>query len=51
MQYMTYEKLLRLRTGGESILAKAVTFCTNDQERIFECVAGGVLALGKVKIK
>ncbi|CAG7725355.1 unnamed protein product [Allacma fusca] len=45
MQFMTYEKLLRLRTGGDGVLAKAVTFCTNDQERIFECVSGGVLVI------
>ncbi len=46
MQYMTYEKMLRLRNGGDKVLSQAITFCTNDQERIFECVAGGVLAFG-----
>lgn len=46
MQFMTYEKMLRLRSGGDRVLSRAITFCTNDQERIFECVAGGVLAFG-----
>lgn len=46
MQFMTYEKMLRLRNGGDKVLSQAITFCTNDQERIFECVAGGVLAFG-----
>ena len=31
LQYMVYEKMLKLRNGGDSILAKAITFCTNDQ--------------------
>lgn len=46
MQYLTYDKMLRLRNGGDNILSKTITFCTNDQERIFECVSGGVLAVG-----
>ncbi|CAL8122454.1 unnamed protein product [Orchesella dallaii] len=44
LQLMTYEKMLRLRHGGDKVLSKAITFCTNDQERIAECVSGGVMA-------
>jgi len=46
MQLMMYEKMLRLKTGGEKILSQTLTFCSNDQQRIFECVTGGVLAVG-----
>jgi len=47
IQCMIYDKMLRLRNGGEAVLSQAITFCTNDQERIFECVTGGVLAFGQ----
>ena len=35
LQYMVYEKMLKLRNGGDSILAKAITFCTNDQVSLY----------------
>ncbi|ODM95653.1 Multidrug resistance-associated protein 9 [Orchesella cincta] len=44
LQLMTYEKMLRLRHGGDKVLSQAITFITNDQERIAECVTGGVMA-------
>lgn len=46
MQFMTYEKMLRLRNGGDNVLSKTIMFVTSDQERIFECVSGAVLAVG-----
>jgi len=47
LQYMAYEKMLKLRNGGEAVLSQCITFCTNEQERIFECVFSGVLAIGE----
>jgi hypothetical protein len=46
LQYMAYGKMLKLRNGGEGVLSQCITFCTNEQERIFECVFSGVLAIG-----
>lgn len=40
--------MLLLRSGGERALGQVITFCTNEQERVFEAVHMGVLILGKV---
>ncbi|KAG8233856.1 hypothetical protein J437_LFUL006879 [Ladona fulva] len=46
LQLLIYKKMLLLHSGGEKALSQVLTFCTNEQERIFEAVAMGVLILG-----
>jgi hypothetical protein len=47
MQHLIYKKILLLRSGGEKILGQVLTFCTNEQERLFEACHMGVLLFGK----
>jgi hypothetical protein len=47
MQHLVYKKMLLLRSGGEKILGQVLTFCTNEQERLFEACHMGVLLFGK----
>ncbi|XP_071446221.1 ATP-binding cassette sub-family C member 5-like [Hetaerina americana] len=46
LQFLIYKKMLLLHSGGEKALSQVITFCTNEQERIFEAVSMGVLILG-----
>ncbi|KAK3927988.1 Multidrug resistance-associated protein 5 [Frankliniella fusca] len=46
IQHLVYKKMLLLRSGGERALGQVITFCTNEQERIFEAAHMGVLILG-----
>ncbi|KAJ4445532.1 hypothetical protein ANN_12212 [Periplaneta americana] len=46
MQHLIYKKMLLLRSGGEKVLGQVLTFCTNEQERLFEACHMGVLLLG-----
>lgn len=50
VQHLVYKKMLLLRSGGEKALGQVITFCTNEQERVFEAVHMGVLILGKITI-
>ena len=47
VQHLIYKKMLLLRSGGEKILGQVLTFCTNEQERLFEACHMGILLLGK----
>lgn len=47
MQHLIYKKTLLLRSGGEKILGQVLTFCTNEQERLFEACHMSVVLLGK----
>ncbi|XP_046389738.1 ATP-binding cassette sub-family C member 5-like [Ischnura elegans] len=46
LQYMVYQKLLKMRSPNDQLLGKVVNMCTNDQERLCEAVAAGVLIIG-----
>ncbi|GLH12006.1 Multidrug resistance-associated protein 5 [Gryllus bimaculatus] len=46
MQFLVYKKMLMLRSGGERVLGQILTFCTNEQERLFEACHMGVLMFG-----
>lgn len=46
IQHLVYKKMLLLRSGGERALGQVITFCTNEQERVFEAAHMGVLILG-----
>ncbi|XP_034256173.1 multidrug resistance-associated protein 5-like [Thrips palmi] len=46
IQHLVYKKMLLLRSGGERTLGQIITFCTNEQERVFEAAHMGVLILG-----
>lgn len=46
VQHLIYKKMLLLRSGGEKILGQVLTFCTNEQERLFEACHMGILLLG-----
>ncbi|KAJ9585510.1 hypothetical protein L9F63_002711, partial [Diploptera punctata] len=46
VQHLIYKKMLLLRSGGEKVLGQVLTFCTNEQERLFEACHMGVLLLG-----
>lgn len=46
MQHLIYKKTLLLRSGGEKILGQVLTFCTNEQERLFEACHMSVVLLG-----
>ncbi|PSN51489.1 Multidrug resistance-associated protein 5 [Blattella germanica] len=54
MQHLIYKKMLLLRSGGERVLGQVLTFCTNEQERLYEaCHMGGGIAnlTSKVRIR
>ncbi|XP_033609843.1 multidrug resistance-associated protein 5 isoform X2 [Cryptotermes secundus] len=45
VQHLIYKKMLLLRSGGERVLGQVLTFCTNEQERLFEACHMGILLL------
>jgi hypothetical protein len=47
VQHLIYKKMLLLRSGGERVLGQVLTFCTNEQERLFEACHMGILLLSK----
>jgi hypothetical protein len=50
VQHLIYKKMLLLRSGGERVLGQVLTYCTNEQERLFEACHMGVLLLGKFHV-
>jgi hypothetical protein len=47
VQHLIYKKVLWLRSGGEKIRGEVLTFCTNEQERLFAACHKGALLFGK----
>lgn len=46
LQHIVYNKLLRLRASDEKALGQVVTFCSSEQERMFDAIHMGSIAVG-----
>lgn len=46
LQNMVYDKVLRLRASDEAALSQVLTFCSSEQERIFDAIHMGTIIVG-----
>ncbi len=46
LQYMAFSKMLRLAAPNDAALGQIVTFISNDMERVYETVVGGIMFTG-----